>query len=95
MSHVNGHLIDDHEPVHAWFSLSYCAYAVLQRAILERMPIDWQKRFVVLMNELEDTLEHDGPTMFTVQSRDGRGRFIKDPLANYRYYDRNMIRERS
>lgn len=92
MSEINGHYVDDHEPVHSWFSLSYAAYAVQQRAILERMPVEWQKRYVVLMNELEDTIDHDGPTEFVVQPRDDRGRFTKDPLANYRYYDRSLIR---
>lgn len=92
---VNGHYIDDYEPVHSWFSLSYCSYAVLQRAILQRMPIEWQQRFVVLMNELENTLDHDCPTEYTVQCRDIKGRFTRDPLADYKYYDRSLIRERN
>lgn len=92
MSEVNGHYIDDYEPVHAWFSLSYAAYAVQQRAVLERLPVDLQKEYVILMNKIDDIVDHDGPTDFTVQPRDSKGRFSKDPLANYRYYDRDLIR---
>lgn len=44
-----GRLIDP--PVHEWFSLSYASYFVLPRLVMQEMPLDWQRRFVALMDE--------------------------------------------
>lgn len=67
-------------PVHAWFSLSYCAYLVVPRLMLQGMPVWWQKLFIWLINMLPEA----GPSTYAVQTRDDRGRFIKDDWANYR-----------
>ena len=66
-------------PVHSWFSLSYAAYFVTPRIVLQGMPIWWQRLFLWLVN----MLPHDLPEYY-VQRKDTRGRFMKDPFANYR-----------
>lgn len=81
-------------PVWSWFSLSYAAYAVMPRAVLCMMPVDWQKRFVALMDELTETLTWNGTSDYTVQIRDKNGRFADDPLANYKYLSKGLIKRK-
>lgn len=42
-------------PINSWFSLTYCSYFVIPRLALESMPVEWQQRFITLMNEAEQT----------------------------------------
>jgi len=75
--------IDD---IHTWFGLSYCAYLVLPRSVLQAMPEDWQRRFLRLIDEIQETLEYEGADYnYMVKRRIGSGQFAPDPLANYRY----------
>lgn len=76
----DGSLVDD--PVHAFFGLTYAAYFVMPRLALEAMPLEWQQRFVALMDEAND-LGLETPT-YTVLRRGARGRFVEDPWRNYR-----------
>lgn len=73
---------DDHEryqgPVHQMFGLTYAAYYTVPRLMLQGMPLWWQRLFVWLVSMLPDSPE------YVCQRRDGAGRFIKDPWANYR-----------
>ena len=39
--------------IHAWFGLSYNPYLVVPRALLQSMPIEWQRKLVDLLGELE------------------------------------------
>lgn len=39
-------------PVHGWFGLTYANFAVVHRARLQSMPVEWQQRYVDLMEEL-------------------------------------------
>jgi len=81
-------------PVWGWFSLTYASYAVLPRAVICEMPIEWQKKFVALMDEVSDTLEWDEPNSYTVQIRDKKGRFTYDPLCSYKYPPANAVRKK-
>lgn len=75
----------EEDPVHLWFGLSYSAYFCMPRSALEALPHDWQKRFVALMKEAEETgLE---TPEYACQRRDKGGKFIKDRWANYRRPD--------
>ena len=74
-------------PMHTWFNLSYAAYMVLPRTIIQEMPVDWQERMVRLMDEADakygdQVIENN----YVVQLRGDNGRFKDDPL---RYYRRN------
>lgn len=72
-------------PVHAWFGLTYSAYLVVPRSLMEGMPRGWQKRMVELLGEMSEVYDPervaDG---YTVKLRGPNGRFISDPLADYR-----------
>jgi hypothetical protein len=75
---------DVHEPVHIWFSLSYAAYLILPRLILQNMPVGWQRDFISLVDEIESTLGPLPSMKYSVQRRGNNGKFTKDPFANYR-----------
>lgn len=71
----------DNDAVHTYFGLSYAAYLVVPRSLLQSMPDPWQSRFVRLMNELWDVYEND--TAYTVQAKDENGKFTSDNLREY------------
>jgi hypothetical protein len=77
---ADGVIVDS--PVHVWFGLTYSAYFVMPRLALQALPLEWQERFVALMNEAND-MGLETPE-YSVHRRDERGRFFKDPWANYR-----------
>ncbi len=77
---ADGEYVED--PVHAFFGLTYSAYFVMPRLALTAMPLEWQERFVALMEEAND-MGLETPEYY-VNRRDERGRFVKDPWANYR-----------
>ncbi len=70
-------------PVHQWFGLTYSAYLVLPRSLLEGMPEPWQAKFVALLEEMAETYEPIAD-VYHVRLRGERGKFIDDPLSNYR-----------
>ena len=73
-----------HEPpFHGWFGLSYSHYIVIPRSLLEAMPHDWQKRAIVLFNEFREVFDHNADYMIKLRGEDGK--FLHDPLANYRH----------
>jgi hypothetical protein len=72
-------------PVWNWFGLSYASYAVFPRVALCSLPLEWQQRFVDLMNEAEELLPDEAKYQdYQVTLRKG-GKFCKDPLAEYRH----------
>lgn len=70
------------EPVWNWFGLTYSAYFVMPRLALQAMPLDWQRRFVALMEECDD-LDLVTP-VYSVLRRDDRGRYCNDPWRDYK-----------
>jgi hypothetical protein len=46
------------DPVQTWFDLSYSSYLVVNRTLLQSMPVEWQRRFVTAMEELQDAFAH-------------------------------------
>ena len=76
--------------VHGFFSLSYANYLVLPRSILQDAPVEWQRKFVDLMDEFVAMVEFDCPD-YTVTARGPGGKFVRDQLSNYRYPDRSNI----
>ena len=74
-----------YDAIHCWFGLTYAAYLVLPRSVLQSTPDKWQRKFVKLLEELEEMAEGlpDMPDNYTVQVRDKRGRYTHDPYANY------------
>lgn len=44
-------------PIHEFFGLSYAQFLVLSRTVLQSMPLDWQKRFVKCLMELDAEID--------------------------------------
>lgn len=73
-----------HGPVWDAFGLTRAAYLVVPRRTLQSMPLDWQQRFVALMNEAHAHLPADAFPEYTVRRQDN-GKFVADPLRDYRH----------
>lgn len=76
--------IEIKEPIHEWFELSYASYLVLPRSILQSLPVEWQEKFVNLLNEAEQLMgkvPSEGTYKVLLQS--DKGRYITDPLRDY------------
>ncbi|WP_414553689.1 hypothetical protein [Stenotrophomonas forensis] len=73
-----------HGPVWDAFGLTRAAYLVVPRRTLQSMPLEWQQRFVTLMDEAHAALPAEAFPDYTVQ-RQERGRFMTDPLRDYRH----------
>lgn len=80
-------------PVWDYFCLTYSAYLVLPRVSLCSMPLYWQRRFVALMKQAEQMLPQElQGGEYAIQLRGPRGRFVKDPLCDYRHPPRVELR---
>jgi hypothetical protein len=55
-------------PVHEWFGLTYANFAVQHRARLQSMPLEWQRRFVYLMEELAAAYDGQPDPEFEVKT---------------------------
>lgn len=82
------HCSESDEPIHLWFNLSYSNYLVVQRSLMQSMPIEWQRRFVECLEELDDAAMglKDLPGAFEVipQRLDGdKSIEIEDPYRDY------------
>ncbi len=73
------------DAVHLWFNLTYASYLVLPRSMLQSMPNDWQEKFVVLLEKLQDAYsEHpEQPYSYMVRAKDSNGKFMKDFFQDY------------
>lgn len=74
---------EDHADVHAFFGLSYASYLVVNRSLLQSMPLNWQHRFVDVMDELWDQFPDIEEPIYTVHARSRDGRFIRDAIPHY------------
>lgn len=77
-------MIDENEPIHAWFGLTYAKYLVLPRSILQSMPIAWQRDFVKLLEQLDTNCINMGietPDYSVSAKKDGK--FVRDPYRDY------------
>ena len=77
--------------VHRSFGLTYASYFVAPRVLLQSMPTRWQARFIALLSEMHSQFpEWDDD--YAVQKRDTNGRFVYDPLSQYRHPSDAAIR---
>lgn len=78
-------MIEIDDPIHQWFELTYAAYLVIPRSILQSAPVDWQKKFVALLEELDNVPEFACPITgeYHVYLRATDGRFIHDEFRDY------------
>ena len=77
-------VIETREPCWDYFGLSYAAYLVLPRVLLCSAPVEWQDRFVAMMNELEEMFPEECAGSYWVRKMEGN-RFVEDPLKDYRH----------
>jgi hypothetical protein len=42
----------DSEPIHTWFGLSYSSHLVLDQAVTGRLPVTWQLKMAVMLDQL-------------------------------------------
>lgn len=87
---------DDSEPIHSWFELSYAQYLTVPRSVLQSMPVEWQRRFVACLEEMDRAIDwrpdhgrYRVELRLEVEKFDGGvyergwGRLIADPLRDY------------
>lgn len=82
-------IVEDPDPIHTWFGLSYASYLTIPRSVLQSMPTEWQQRFVACLEQLDNAIDWRPPRGhcyyvrlgFTNSTRDARDPL--DPLADY------------
>ena len=85
---------DCDEPVHRWFCLTYCSYAVIPRSIAQSMPVAWQRRFARLMDQMNALCIRAGiatPDYHVHGRLDGK--YVSDPYRDYQRGRRDVFRE--
>jgi hypothetical protein len=82
---VNNGVIEIDEPIHDYFELNYCTYLTLPRSILQSMPVEWQRKFVALVKELDERSgwREDLPGNYRVNLTDSHGRCVQDKFLDY------------
>lgn len=75
------------EPIHLYFELSYAHYLVIARTCLQSMPVEWQKRFVRCLLELDAQIDwrpKAGNYEVTLRREDGKLiSIVHDPYNDY------------
>lgn len=95
--------LESGDHIHEWFELTYAQYLTIPRSILQSMPASWQKKFVQLLEELDETYDWR-PQKGTyrvqlydiVQNTDGENEWGSpqdDPLMDYERGRRNIPKE--
>ena len=82
------------EPIHNWFGLTYASYLVIQRSVLQSLPIPLQRQFVKCLNEMEElttNIQDELPTTFRVNVVDSQGKYTKDPYRDYNKGRRKVL----
>jgi hypothetical protein len=69
------------DDLHAWWGLSYANYLTVPRTVMQSMPNEWQAKMATLLYEMGFDWMPEG--QYYVQLRDAKGRFMRDPLADY------------
>lgn len=76
----------DKQDIHTWFELSYAQYLTVPRSVLQSMPIEWQHKFTELLYELDDKIDWRPKSgRYWVRLKDDKGRYVHDPLMEYRH----------
>lgn len=76
--------LDDDQPLHTWFGLSYAQYLTIPRSVMQSMPDDWQARMAQCLEELDEAIDwRPKEGRYFVQLRDDEGKYQSDPLMDY------------
>lgn len=71
-----------------WNYAHRSSYVVMQRRVCLSMPYEWQKKMIELLEEVPDVLDLSEGSVVAkhrVNALGFDGRFISDPLADYRH----------
>ena len=78
-------LSESDEPINWWFELSYAQYLTVPRLVMQSMPIEWQQKMAVLLQEMDETFDwRPKEGQYWVKLKDSKGRFMDAPLEDYR-----------
>lgn len=77
---------EESEPIHLWFELSYAQYLTVPRSVMQAMPVEWQRKIAILLSEMDNTIDwRPKQGRYWVTLKDDNGRFVYDPLREYRH----------
>lgn len=72
-------------PLHLWFELSYAQFLTVPRLVMQSMPLAWQRKIAVLLQEMDETFDwRPEQGRYFVRLRDDNGKFSHAPLNDYR-----------
>lgn len=78
--------LDLEEPVNDWFELSYAQYLTIPRSALQSMPVEWQRRFVECLEQLDEAIDwRPSEGRYWVKLKNNLGKYVTDPLMDYRH----------
>jgi hypothetical protein len=81
------------EPINLWFELSRAQYLTVPRSVMQAMPVDWQLRMAECLDQLDATIDwRPKEGRYWVKLKNDNGRYIHDPLMNYRHPDPGVIK---
>lgn len=79
------------QDVHGWFDLTYSSYLALPRSLMQAMPAAWQHAMVQLLERMHEEFPGERSSYRVLKIDVLNGRFVSDPLRNYRYPDHRAI----
>lgn len=83
---ITQEVVIEDEPISYWFGLSYAQFLTIPRLVMENMPLEWQRKMAVLLEELDDTFDwRPKEGRYWVRLKDAQGRYCSAPLADYRH----------
>jgi hypothetical protein len=85
---------ESREPINDFFGLTYASYLVIPRTALQSMHVQWQRKFVGMIHQIEELLADYEPSAYWVRRTDGHGKFLYDPLADYERGRRRLTRRK-
>ena len=78
-------LAESEEPINWWFELSYAQYLTVPRLVMQSMPLEWQRKMAVLLQEMDETFDwRPKEGQYWVKLKNSKGRFMDAPLEDYR-----------
>jgi hypothetical protein len=88
-------LMESGDPLGLWFELTYAQYLTVPRLVMQSMPLDWQRKMAVLLQEMDETFDwRPAEGSYWVRLKDKRGRFMDAPLGNYRHGNCEHLRKK-
>ena len=85
MKMMTEELEESDEPISLWFELSYAQFLTVPRLVMQSMPLEWQRKMAVLLQEMDETFDwRPKEGRYWVRLKDDQGRFMDAPLNEYR-----------